>query len=144
MTLAACACHRLRKRSLWLLNAWAHSAAPNVSAAQGAGTLRLITPVMASFLRLVTHPRVFATPAPTQQAIAFLDALVNSPGVTVLDTPTSWPLLPQLCLDNNLSANAITDAQIAAAVAQNKETLAAFDRAFLNLLPPQRLELLMG
>ncbi len=108
------------------------------------GGLRLITHVMASFLRLVTNPRVFATPAPIEQAIAFLDALVASPGVTVLDAPTPWPALRQLCLEKNLSANAIPDAMIAAAVVQSKEVLATFNRDFLRLLSAHQLQLLVN
>lgn len=128
----------------WLLTACAKSAATGIGAAQSSGTLRLITHVMASFLRLVTNARVFATPAPTPQAIAFLDALLASPGVAILDTSSNWPLLRQLCLDKNLSANAIPDAMIAAAVVRNKEVLATFDRDFLHLLPPHQLQLLVN
>ena len=135
--------HHIKARD-WLLNACAQSASTGVGAAQSTGTLRLITHVMASFLRLVTNARVFATPAQTPQAIAFLDALMASPGVAILDMPASWPALRQLCLDKNLSANSIPDAMIAAAVAQNKEILATFDRVFFRLLPPHQLQLLVN
>ena len=135
--------HHVKARD-WLLTACAQSAATGVGAVQSSGTLRLITHVMASFLRLVTNARVFATPAQTQQAIAFLDALLASPGVAILDTSSNWPALRQLCLEKNLSANAIPDAMIVAAVVQNKEVLATFDRAFLRLLPPHRLQLLVN
>ena len=133
--------HHIKARD-WLLNACAQSASTGVGAAQTRGTLRLITHVMASFLRLVTNARVFATPAQTNQAIAFLDALLASPGVSIFDTSSNWPVLRQLCLEKNLSANAIPDAMIAAAVVQNKEVLATFDRDFLRLLPPNHLQLL--
>ena len=134
--------HHIKARD-WLLNACAQSASAGVGAAQSRETLRLITHVMASFLRLVTNARVFATPAQTPQAIAFLDALIASPGVAILDTPASWSALRQLCLEKNLSANAIPDAMIAVAVVQNKEVLATFDRDFLRLLPPNHLQLLV-
>lgn len=135
--------HHLKARD-WLLDACAQSAATCAGAGQSGGTLQLITPVMASFLRLVTHARVFATPTPTEQAIAFLDALLDSPGIAILDTPNAWPVLRQICLDNKLSANAIPDALIAAAVVQNKEVLATFDRDFSRLLLPHQLQLLVG
>ena len=99
---------------------------------------------MASFLRLVTNARVFATPTQIPQAIAFLDALIASPGVAILDTSSNWPVLRQLCMDKNLAANAIPDALIAAAVVQNNEVLATFDRDFLRLLPPHQLLLLVN
>ena len=135
--------HHLKARD-WLLEACAQSAATRAGAGQSGGTLQLITPVMASFLRLVTHARVFATPTPIRQAIAFLDALLDSPGIAILGTSTSWPALRQLCLDKNLSANAIPDALIAAAVMQNNEVLTTFDRDFSRLLLPHQLQLLVG
>ena len=135
--------HHLKARD-WLLEACAQSAATRVGAGQSGNALRLITHVMASFLRLVTNARVFATPTPTHQAIAFLDALMDRPGIAILDTSSTWPAFRQLCLDKNLSANAIPDALIAATVVQNNEVLATFDRDFFSLLPPHQLQLLVG
>lgn len=99
---------------------------------------------MASFLRLVTNPKVFATPATTQQAIAFLDAVLDNPGVAILDTSAPWPVLRKLCLEKNLSANALPDAMIAATVSQCKEVLTSFDRDFLRLLPKHQFQLLVN
>lgn len=128
----------------WLLQACAQSAATRVGAVQPGGALRLITHVMASFLRLVTNFRVFATPAQTHQAIEFLDALLDCPGIAILYTSSDWPILRQLGLEKNLSANAIPDALIAATVVQNNEVLATFDRDFFSLLPPRQLQLLVS
>ena len=135
--------HHLKARD-WLLDACAKSAAARIGTGQSVEKLHLITYVIASFLRLVTHARVFATPTPTEQAIAFLDALLDSPGIAILDSSTTWPVLRQLCLEKNLSANAIPDALIAAAVMQNKEVLVTFDRDFSRMLPPHQLQLLVG
>ena len=139
--------HHIQARK-WLLNACElsalHSASPGVGTSQSKGNLRLMTHVMASFLRLVTNTRVFATPAQTSEAIAFLDALLANPGVSILDTPSHWPLLRQLCLEKNLSANAIPDAMIAVSVAKSGEVLATFDRDFLRLLPPHQLQMLVN
>ena len=99
---------------------------------------------MASFLRLVTHARVFATPPHTHQAIAFLDALLDCPGIAILDTSSTWPEFRQWRLDKNLSANAIPAALIAATVVQNNEVLTTFDRDFSSLLPPHQLQLLVN
>ena len=139
--------HHVQARQ-WLLNACEQSGLqstlPAVGTAQSKDALRLITHVMASFLRLVTNARVFDKPAQTSEAIAFLDALLDSPGVSILDTPSHWPLLRQLCLEKNLSANAIPDAMIAVAVTKNREVLATFDRDFLRLLPPHQLQMLVN
>nr|WP_295771631.1 TA system VapC family ribonuclease toxin [Rhodoferax sp.] len=128
--------HHAKARA-WLLDACAQSAAASAA-------LRLMPLVMASFLRLVTNPRVFATPATTQQAIAFLDAVLVNPGVSILDTSAPWPELRKMCLEKNLSANALPDAMIAATVSHCKEVLTSFDRDFLRLLPKHQLQLLVN
>jgi toxin-antitoxin system PIN domain toxin len=104
--------------------------------------LKLLSTVVASFLRLVTHPKVFALPTPTTQAVAFIDGVLASPGAAMLATQDEWPKLRALCLDQNLSANALPDAWIAACVLQQQEVLVTFDRDFVRLLPPKRLQLL--
>ena len=124
---------------------WLLQAASHVKSNHEGTSLRLMTGVMASFLRLVTNARVFATPTPTQHAVGFLDTLLESPGVALLDassTSTIWPVLRKLCLEKNLSANAIPDAMIAATVIQCREVLVTFDRDFLRLLQPHQLHLL--
>ena len=75
--------------------------------------------------------------------IAFLDALQDFPGIAIVDTSSTWPVLRQLCLEKNLPANAVPDALIAATVMHNNEVLAEFDRDFFHLLPPRQLQLLI-
>ena len=43
-------------------------------------TLLLFPMVLASFVRLVIHPKVFVTPAPVAEAFAFVDALLAQAG----------------------------------------------------------------
>jgi len=43
--------------------------------------LTLLPMIAAGFLRLVTNPRVFSEPDSAEDAIAFIDALLDSPGV---------------------------------------------------------------
>jgi toxin-antitoxin system PIN domain toxin len=124
-----------------------HSAAQAwlVSAMEGArnGTpLGLLGTVIASFLRLVTHRKVFAEPTPVALAVAFVDALLARPGVAMLASQDEWPRLKKLCLDLALSENEVPDAWIAASVLQRQETLATFDRDFVRLLPAKQLMLL--
>lgn len=128
--------HHTKARA-WLLDACAQSVATG-------SALRLMPVVMASFMRLVTNPKVFATPATTQQAIAFLDAVLDNPGVAILDTSAPWPVLRKMCLEKNLSANALPDAMIAVTVSHCKEVLTSFDRDFLRLLPKHQLQLLVN
>ncbi len=101
--------------------------------AEGA-SLKLMPMVAASFLRLVTNPRIFIQPTPVDEAIAFLDALVTVPGVELPALSTEWPIFRQLCIEKQLTANAIPDAWLAAAVIQLGEHLVTFDADFKKLL----------
>jgi len=104
-----------------------------VACADGA-SLKLMPMVVASFLRLVTHSKIFIQPTPVEDAVRFLDALLAVPGVEVPSLGAEWPMLRQLCLDRKLIANAIPDAWLAAAVIQLGEHLVTFDTEFKKLL----------
>ena len=106
--------------------------------------LGLLGTVVASYLRLVTHPKVFAQPTPTTSAVAYIDALLQRPGVAMLTPQNEWPHLRNLCQILELRDNDIPDAWIAACVLERQETLATFDRDFVRLLPAGRLVLLAG
>ena len=121
---------------------WLRQAMAQAAAQAGQAELGLLSTVVASFLRLVTHPRVFAVPTPAADAVAFVDALLGASGVRMLSVKDEWPRLRALCLAQQLSGNDLPDAWIAASVLQTRETLATFDRDFLCLLDPKHLVLL--
>ena len=121
---------------------WLRQAMAQAAAQVGQAELGLLSTVVASFLRLVTHPRVFAVPTPAGDAVAFVDALLGASGVRMLSVKDEWPRLRALCLAQQLSGNDLPDAWIAASVLQTRETLATFDRDFLRLLDPKHLVLL--
>ena len=118
----------------WLLSA--------LDAARNGVPLGLLGTVVASYLRLVTHRKVFAEPTPITHAVAFVDALLQRPGVAMLAMQEEWAALKKLCLDLDLRDNEVPDAWIAASVLQQRETLATFDRDFVRLLPGKQLLLL--
>ena len=115
-----------------------------VAQAEQGQPLRLQPMVVASFLRLVTHPKVFVHPTPMAQALRFVDALLNSPGVEQPALTTEWPVLRDLCENKRLSANAVPDAWLAAAVIQQAEHLVSFDADFKRLLPKSQFTRLAG
>lgn len=103
--------------------------------ASAAGRPLAILPMVASgFLRLVTHPRVFADPTPIENAQAFLRAVLDSPGVGLLSLGDEWPLFEHLCAKHSLSGNAIPDAWIAAAAQSHHVHLVTFDKGFRRLM----------
>jgi toxin-antitoxin system PIN domain toxin len=110
--------------------------------ATGRGTLALLPTVVVGFLRLVTHPRVFVDPDPVEDGVAFIDALLATPGVEFLPTGTEWIVLRQKLLTLALHGNALTDAWIASSTQAASEHLVTFDHHFARLLPPRDLTLL--
>ena len=113
-----------------------------VETAPVAAPLTLQPMATASFLRLVTHPKIFVNPTPTAEAVGFVDALLDMPGVSVPTLGDEWPILRKLCIDKALSANDLPDAWLAAAVIQQGEHLVTFDRDFRRLLARSQFTLL--
>lgn len=112
-------------------------------AAAAAGTaLTLMPMVMASFLRLVTSPRIFQQPTPVEDAVAYVDALLAGPGVHLAPLGPEWSILRELCLNKQLSGNDVPDAWLSAAVLHVGEHLVSFDRDFRRLLPRSQFSLL--
>jgi hypothetical protein len=110
--------------------------------ASDATPLTLMPMVLASFLRLVTSPRIFRQPTPVDDAVVYVDVLLAQPGVRTGALGPEWPRLRQLCLDKQLAGNDLPDAWLAAAVAQAGEHLVTFDRDFRRLLSRSRLTVL--
>lgn len=115
-----------------------------LAACSDGGTLRLMPMVVASFLRLVTHPKIFVEPTPIKEAVDFVDALLAVPGVEMPALRSEWPLMRDLCIEKRLAANDIPDAWLAAAVNQLGEHLVTFDGDFKRLLRRTQVTVLSG
>ncbi len=118
---------------------WLEEAA--LAAASGT-TLVLMPMVLASFLRLVSSPKIFHEPTPVDDAVAFVDALLAAQGVHVAPLGPEWPRLRQLCIEKQLNGNAVPDAWLAAATIHLGEHLVSFDRDFRKLIGRSQLTLL--
>jgi toxin-antitoxin system PIN domain toxin len=113
-----------------------------LGASRTGAAFTLMPMVLASFLRLVTSPKIFNMATPIEDAVAFVDALLASPGVQLAPLGSEWSKLRQLCLDNHLGGNDLPDAWLSAAVAHLGEHLVSFDRDFRKLLPRGQFTLL--
>jgi uncharacterized protein len=119
--------------------AWLKEQLKHLGAGQG---LTLTAQLLGSFLRLVTHPKIFADPAPCEHAIEFADWLLEDPKVQLVAAGNEWPQLRQLVLDKQLAGNHVPDAKLAALAISLGEPLATFDKGFRRLLPRSLLVLL--
>ena len=120
--------------------AWLEAA---LDASMAGAAFTLMPMVLASLLRLVTSPKIFDLPTPIEDAVAFADALLTSPGVQLAPLGPEWPKLRQLCLDKQLGGNDLPDAWLAAAVAHLGEHLVSFDRDFRKRLARGQFTLLL-
>ena len=114
-----------------LAHAWVEQA---LAAAASGAAFTLMPMVLASFLRLVTSPKVFQRPTPIDDAMAFADALLGAPNVQLATLGPEWARLRQLCLDKHLAGNDLPDAWLAAATMHLGEHLVSFDRDFKKLM----------
>ncbi len=113
-----------------------------MGASRTGAAITLMPMVLASFLRLVTSPKIFQQTTPIDEAVAFIDALLASPGVQMAPSGPEWSKLRQLCLDKQLSGDDLPDAWLSAAVAHLAEHLVSFDRDFRKLLSRSQFTLL--
>jgi toxin-antitoxin system PIN domain toxin len=110
--------------------------------ARGRETLTVLPMVAVGFLRIVTSRRVFEHPDSVEDALAFIDALLASPGVELRSTIQDCPLLRAKLSKLRLAGNLVTDAWIAASVEACSEHLVTFDRDFKRLLHARDVTLL--
>ena len=111
-------------------------------AAASGSTLVLMPMVLASFLRLVSSPKIFQAPTPVEAALHFVDALLAAEGVHLASLGPEWPRLRQLCVDKQLRGNDLPDAWLAAATIHIGEHLVSFDRDFKRLIGRSQFTLL--
>ncbi|HMN78107.1 MAG TPA: PIN domain-containing protein [Burkholderiaceae bacterium] len=119
--------------------AWLEEA---IAACAAGAALTLMPMVLASFLRLVTSQKIFRLATPIEDAVAFVDALLASPGVQLAPLGPEWSKLRQICLDRQLGGNDVPDAWLSAAVVHLGEHLVSFDRDFRKLLLRSQFTLL--
>lgn len=98
----------------------------------GADELALVDAVLTGFVRVVTHPRIFAEPATTGEALAFVEALRGAARArTVTANDATWTRFADLArVDEQLRGNLVPDAFIAAMAGSHGCRVATADRGF--------------
>jgi toxin-antitoxin system PIN domain toxin len=112
---------------------WHAPAAANIRAlAEGTAAWAIPWPCVHEFLAIVTHPRIYKPPTPVDQAVAQVDAWLESPTLVVIgEAESHWRALRELVLAGKVSGPPVHDARIAALCATHGvRTLWTADRDF--------------
>jgi hypothetical protein len=87
--------------------------------------------VLAGFLRVVTHPRVFHPPTPLAAALAFAHAFRERANAVLLAPGARhWSIFTKLCREAAARGNLVPDAWLAALAIESGCELVTTDRDF--------------
>lgn len=110
--------HEISRR--WLENALA-----------GSEPIGLLDLVSSSFVRIVTNLRIYKTPAPLDEALAFIDGIRSAPNCSILTPSTRhWRIFTDLCRAARVRGNLVTDAYLAAIAIDTGSEWITFDGDF--------------
>jgi uncharacterized protein len=71
--------------------------------------------VLASVIRIATHPKIFARPSRLSDALAFVAVLAEQPNCQLIEPgPRHWDIFTRLCRSANATGNLVPDAWLAA------------------------------
>lgn len=127
---------------LWDVNLWVYAfradsvlhgpAFREIDAGSRAAEPFLFCPhVAASFLRLVTNPRVFLEPSSSAEAWQFVAALESRASAVRVDVDAmAWGVFKHVCLVSRPVGNRVPDAFLAALAIRHDATLVTADRDF--------------
>jgi toxin-antitoxin system PIN domain toxin len=87
--------------------------------------------VLAGFMRVVTHPRVFSPPSPMRHALGFVDVLRGHPNcVPITPGLRHWTIFVDLCRDGGIKGNLVPDAYLAALAIESGSEWLTSDRDY--------------
>ena len=127
---------------LWDVNLWVYAfrsdspfheiARAELDGGSPSGEAYLFCPFLAaSFLRLVTNPRIFIQPSHIEEAWAFADALESRERAVRADIDQmTYGVFKHVCLVSKAAGNDIPDALLAAIAIRHDATFVTVDRRF--------------
>ena len=92
--------------------------------------------VLSAFVRIVTHPKIYKTPTPLDQAIAFTNTVRNQPNTLgIMPGAGHWPIFERLCLETPAIGNLVPDASLAALAIEADAVWVSADTDFRRFEP---------
>jgi toxin-antitoxin system PIN domain toxin len=87
--------------------------------------------VLSGFLRIVTHPLVFAVPSSIGEALDFVEQLRGRPQCVIVSPgPRHWELFTRLCRTAGVRGNLVPDAYLAALAIESGSEWITTDRGY--------------
>jgi toxin-antitoxin system PIN domain toxin len=87
--------------------------------------------VLSGFVRIATHPRVFARPSPLADALEFAEQLRDRPNrIAIAPGPRHWDIFRSLCAEAGAKGNHVPDAYFAAMAIESGCEWITTDRDF--------------
>lgn len=87
--------------------------------------------VLSSFIRVVTHPKVFSPPSTTSQALTFAQELRSQTNcVVVMPGARHWDIFCRLCQEAGIKGNLVPDAYLAALAIESGSEWITTDRDY--------------
>lgn len=97
----------------------------------GPESVGLADEVLGGFLRVVTHPRVFARPSALDDALGQVASLLAADvAVRAAPGPRHWAIVETLCRAADARGNLVADARLAALAVEHGATWVSLDRDF--------------
>ena len=101
------------------------------SSLMGPEPVAIASPVVASFLRVVTNPRVFARPSTLDDALGFVEAVLAAPAAVVPALSERLvSMLAEVCRAAGATADRVPDAYLASLALDLDAELITADRGF--------------
>jgi len=100
-------------------------------ALSGPETIGFSWSVVLAFVRLATHPAVFARPLASDEALATVRAWLAQPAAVIVDpSPRHIDLVAGFLAEAGTAGNLVNDAHLAALAVEHDATLVSFDTDF--------------
>lgn len=81
----------------------------------GVGAYGVAPQVLASVIRICTHPRIYKQPSSLDDVLAFCNAILEAPNATVISPQDRhWSIYQSLCTRSKATGNLVPDAWLAA------------------------------
>jgi toxin-antitoxin system PIN domain toxin len=81
----------------------------------GSATYGIAPQVLASVVRICTHPRIYARPAKLRETFDFCRLLLEQPNANVVSPgERHWEIFERLCVESRATGNLVQDAWFAA------------------------------